>query len=136
MFKLVKINGSRNNCPEFVRFLTANSDVPLVDGSLVIRDGMTVTICEKKPEYLIVGNYEINKNYELVAYAVTPEMIFRTFCYILDREPLIGDRVDIYANEYSVACGVSLNEEGCGRVLDVNKINDDLIYVDVCFDGR
>ncbi len=138
MFKLVKILNSRNNCPEFEKFRAEDSDVPLVDGTMVDRQMETVTITDGIPMFVVVGNYDKATDKEIVAYAVTKDMIFRTQLIGDVSELFVGARVSLAwnVNESIMDCVRIDTENGCGRIVSIEKQTDDYIIVDVCFDGR
>lgn len=138
MFKLVKILNSKNNCPEFVKFRAEDSDVPLVDGTMVDRQMETVTITEGIPMFVVVGNYDNATDKEIVAYAVTKDMIFRTQLIGDISELAVGARVSLASNVSDIIKdSVRVDtENGCGRIVSIEKQNNDSIIVDVCFDGR
>ncbi len=138
MFKLVKILNSKNNCPEFVKFRAEDSDVPLIDGTMVDRQMESVTLCGGVPKFVVVGNYSNAIDKEIVAYAVTEDMIFRTQLIGEHSMLSVGTRVSLASNlgnDIIDSVRVDLNDS-CGRIVSIEKQTNDCIIVDVCFDGR
>ena len=137
MFKLIKINNSRCNCPEFMKLDCMDAEVPLFNGTIVATNDNVITAPEDTPEFVLVNDYDPDKDREAVVYPISPDMIFRTF--ILD-EPYnvyLGVSVSIASSDPSGAADcVTIDPDGNGRVVSVIGQINNRYYVDVCFDGR
>ena len=138
MFQLVKINNSKNNCPDFIKLSVEGSEVKLHRGTIVKRNGAGVTAPEGKHELVIAGNYESGKDRELVAYEITPEMVFSTPFMGDTKKALPGARVSpaIMNATLGVTDGVTLDEDGDCKIVDVIGEKEGTLYVHVMFDWR
>ena len=138
MFQLVKINNSKNNCPDFIKLSVEDSDVKLYKGSIVKRNGAGVTAPEGKHEFVVAGNYESGKDTELVAYEITPEMVFSTTVKGNTEMALPGARVSPTVSNptLDVTDCVILDEDGDCKIVDVIGEKEGNLFVHVMFDWR
>lgn len=137
MFKLIKINNSRCNCPEFIKMDCIDADLPLVSGAMVSRLDHSLSTATEKSAFVLTRSYDSNKDVEAVLYPVTADMIFRTF--ILGETDVVATGMSISMassdNSDVIDC-VKANPDGNGRVINVIGQVGDRFYVEVCFDGR
>ena len=137
MFKLIKINNSRNNCPEFMKIDAVDAEIELCDGTIVDRSIDTVVSPSGTPKFMIVGDYNKDTTNKITVYPITGDMIFRTFVVGDARNVIAGSTVSYATSDiYNVTDCVTLDEDGMGRVVNIIGKIDGKLYVDVCFDGR
>ena len=137
MFKLIKINHAKNNCPEFVKMRAMGADAVCNNGCIVKRDEDTVTIYDNgKPDFIVVGNYDTHKDLFLTAYPVTREMVFEVrFKGDIDNVHIGSNVQPASFNDDGAFDSVEFSETGCGRILNI-KEHENYILVDVMFDER
>ena len=137
MFKLIKINHAKNNCPELVLLNAKEGDAICECGCVVDREGNNATeYIGGEPKYIVAGDYIPERSDMVTVYPVTREMVFEV--------PIKGDSETIYVgssvspasfNDDFRYDSVVLENGGKGRILKIMK-HENGVLVEVMFDGR
>ena len=131
MFRLVRILNSRTNTPEIEHFTHKGCYVPIEDGCALERIEATLTTATTQPEFIAVNNVKSGDNNDILAYRITPEMIFKVD--YIDTSPAEVGRNVAVAKVGMVGKAVKMDDDGIGRII---KICDNPKYVYVKFDVR
>ena len=137
MFKLIKINHAKYNCPELVLLNAKEGDAICEAGCVVDREGNNATeFSAGEPRYIVVGGYNPERSDMVTVYPVTREMVFEV--PIKDDMEMIyvGSPVSpaSYNDDYKYDA-VKLDADGKGRVLKIME-HANGVLVEVMFDGR
>ena len=128
MFKLIKILGAKNNVPELERFPTQGYYNNIEEGAAMEMVDGALEEATRTAHY-IIADYEPTKKDYMLAYRVTPDMVFKVKV-ISENFPEVGMRVKPYKVGKTMQA-VTEAEDGYGRVV---ATCDDFDYAYVKFD--
>ena len=125
MFKLIKILGAKNNIPELEKFTTDGCFSPIEEGAAMERAELTLGEAELNAQYIIGKDNPSKKDY-MLAYRVTPDMIFKVN-YVGDEAPEVGLFVKPCKLGRAMHA-VTQADDGYGRIIAVCD-NPEYVYV-------
>ena len=131
MFRLVKIVGSKNNIPEVERFSTVGCYSPIEEGCAMNRFDDTLGPSDLDPEYIVIKNTKSSKYNDMLAFRITPDMIFKVD--FVDEEPPERGRYVRTCKIGKAMQGVCYDDSGKGRII---RVCDNPNYVYVKFDCK
>ena len=121
MFKLIRILNSAVGTPEPVRIPTdKNTDIPL-GAALTLSDGVA-THCgaTATPLFISASIAKAGKHESVLVYPVFDNMLFDAPLYEEAPDLAVGDKLTLYVDEGSIACGVTAQAGGSAQVIAIN----------------